>query len=213
MLHASPTSYFLKNVVFRDLSRCGSCRTDVSEEHIASIFRVLQTLAIANIFLVRWLLSLWRWRRYIPPKTGFLQKPHGDTSQETTFFIVTAAKTSNLTPPSWFNRPKHIQEGHGVRKLTIMTICLHSSPPEATLCNSGFPNMWYSVVTYRSTWQILLVASFRQKQEETFGNLCRGSQVYRCSLLFSIILLPSNGNQVSETSRGEIHKHRNRVHA
>jgi hypothetical protein len=28
---------------------------------------------------------------------GFLQEPHGITSQKTPFFIVTAVKTSNLT--------------------------------------------------------------------------------------------------------------------
>jgi hypothetical protein len=40
----------------------------------------------------------WRWRRYVPPIRRFTQDLHGDTSQKTTFFIVTAAKTSNLTP-------------------------------------------------------------------------------------------------------------------
>jgi hypothetical protein len=35
--------------------------------------------------------------RYVPPKRQFLQEPRDVTSQKTTFFIVTAAKTSNLT--------------------------------------------------------------------------------------------------------------------
>jgi hypothetical protein len=30
--------------------------------------------------------------------TRFLQEPHGVTTQKTPFFIVTAVKTSNLTP-------------------------------------------------------------------------------------------------------------------
>jgi hypothetical protein len=34
----------------------------------------------------------------------FLQEQHGDTSQKTTFFIVTAVKTSNLTQYSCMGR-------------------------------------------------------------------------------------------------------------
>jgi hypothetical protein len=33
---------------------------------------------------------------YIPPKSRFLEEPHGVTSQKTAFFKVTAVKTSNL---------------------------------------------------------------------------------------------------------------------
>jgi hypothetical protein len=35
--------------------------------------------------------------RYVPPERRFLQEPHGVTSQNTTFFIVTAVKTSNFS--------------------------------------------------------------------------------------------------------------------
>jgi hypothetical protein len=38
----------------------------------------------------------WRWRRYVNPKRRFTQDLQGATSQKTTFFIVTAVKTSNL---------------------------------------------------------------------------------------------------------------------
>jgi hypothetical protein len=34
--------------------------------------------------------------------SGFLQEPHGVTTQKTPFFIVTAVKTSNLTALSQF---------------------------------------------------------------------------------------------------------------
>jgi hypothetical protein len=34
---------------------------------------------------------------YVPPKRRLLQESHGAKSQKTAFFIVTAAKTSNLT--------------------------------------------------------------------------------------------------------------------
>jgi hypothetical protein len=33
----------------------------------------------------------------VPPERQFLQEPHGVTSQETPFFIVTAVKTPNFT--------------------------------------------------------------------------------------------------------------------
>jgi hypothetical protein len=49
------------------------------------------------LFLVHRFFSPWWRRRYIPPKLWFLQQPHGVTSKKTQFFIVTAAKTSNLT--------------------------------------------------------------------------------------------------------------------
>jgi hypothetical protein len=39
----------------------------------------------------------WRCRRYVPPKRQFTQDLHGATSQKTAFFIVTAAKPSDLT--------------------------------------------------------------------------------------------------------------------
>jgi hypothetical protein len=82
--------------------------TDVSEDRIASIFRVeknpraknqreqvaaeLASSSLADFFLP------WRWRRYDPPKRLF-NRPHlhGATPQKTAFFIVTAVKTSNPT--------------------------------------------------------------------------------------------------------------------
>jgi hypothetical protein len=43
----------MKNVIFLDVTPCGSCKTDVSEDHIASIIRVtriceLGTLAVTS---------------------------------------------------------------------------------------------------------------------------------------------------------------------
>jgi hypothetical protein len=49
------------------------------------------------LFLVHRFLSPWWRTRWVPPKRRFLQEPHGVTSQKTSFFIVTAVKTSNLT--------------------------------------------------------------------------------------------------------------------
>jgi hypothetical protein len=49
------------------------------------------------MFLARRFFSPWWWGRYDPPKHRFSQEPHGITSQETAFFIVTVVKTSNHT--------------------------------------------------------------------------------------------------------------------
>jgi hypothetical protein len=57
-----------------------------------------------KLFLVHRFLSPWWWRRYVPPKHRFLQEPHGVTSQEMVFFIVTAMKTPNLTIPLMSNK-------------------------------------------------------------------------------------------------------------
>jgi hypothetical protein len=75
------------------MSSSGICRrevpvsTDVSEGENTQGTK--NTLAVAG--------NLARWVLYANPKCRFLQEPHGDTSQKTTFFIVPAAKTSNLT--------------------------------------------------------------------------------------------------------------------
>jgi hypothetical protein len=43
--------------------------TDVSEEHVASIFRVEEIISTLTCwFLLKLFLRLWRWRRYVPPK-------------------------------------------------------------------------------------------------------------------------------------------------
>jgi hypothetical protein len=38
-----------------------------------------------------------KWKRYVPPKRRLIQDLHRATSQNTTFFIVTAVKASNRT--------------------------------------------------------------------------------------------------------------------
>jgi hypothetical protein len=44
--------------------------------------------------------------------SGFLQEPHGVTTQKTPFFIVTAVKTSNLTSSSSDDPLTIISEGN-----------------------------------------------------------------------------------------------------
>jgi hypothetical protein len=71
--------------------RVAFVRFDVSEELSAPVIRVTRigepgtTLAVTS------------WRREVPPKRRFLEKPHCVTPQKTAFFIVTAVKTSDLT--------------------------------------------------------------------------------------------------------------------
>jgi hypothetical protein len=74
--------------------------TDVSEERIASIFRVEKSASVEpawadsvsshQLRLVRgsWICLRWRWRRYVPPKRLFTQELHAATSQKTAFFFA-----------------------------------------------------------------------------------------------------------------------------
>jgi hypothetical protein len=61
---------------------------DVSEEYIST-----NQEHVTFCSLIVFTLNM---RLYVPPKRQFLQEPHGDTSQKTIFFIVTAVKTSIL---------------------------------------------------------------------------------------------------------------------
>jgi hypothetical protein len=84
-------------------------RSDILEEHIASIMRVKRiselgtTLAatsnqlLLTLYLTHWFFSPWWWRWYTPPKHWFSQEQCNVTSQKTAFFIVTTVKTPNLT--------------------------------------------------------------------------------------------------------------------
>jgi hypothetical protein len=64
------------------LRRVALVRTDVSDELSAYFIRVTRIGDLGTT---------------LAPKRRFLQEPHCVTSQKTTFFIVTAVKTSNLT--------------------------------------------------------------------------------------------------------------------
>jgi hypothetical protein len=68
-------------------------RTGVAEKLSASFIRVTRSCELGTTLAVT---SNRRTLRRIPPKGQFLQEPHGVTSQETPFFILTAVKTSNL---------------------------------------------------------------------------------------------------------------------
>jgi hypothetical protein len=74
--------------------------TDISEERIASIFRVEKSASCSHMLTLvpgsRIFLPS-RWRRYVPPKRRFTQDLHGATFQKTAFFVDTAVKTSNVT--------------------------------------------------------------------------------------------------------------------
>jgi hypothetical protein len=73
------------------LRRVALVRIDVSEQRIAFIFKVERNRELGTTLAVS------SRQQHFPPKRLFLQEPHGVTSQKTTFFIVIAMKTSNLT--------------------------------------------------------------------------------------------------------------------
>jgi hypothetical protein len=56
-----------------------------------------QLLVTANAVPTSLILSTLMMGRYAHPKCRFLQEPHGVTSQNTVFFVVTVVKTSDLT--------------------------------------------------------------------------------------------------------------------
>jgi hypothetical protein len=67
---------------------------DVSEEHIASIFRVEEISSARNQQASRWQAGL----RYVPPKRLLTPNGlHGVISQKLIPFITTAVKTPNST--------------------------------------------------------------------------------------------------------------------
>jgi hypothetical protein len=74
------------------LRRVALVRTDISEEPSSSFIRVTGIGELGTT-----LAATSNRRTLRRNKRRFLQEPHGATSQKTTFFIVTAVKTSNLT--------------------------------------------------------------------------------------------------------------------
>jgi hypothetical protein len=82
------------------LRRVALVRTDVSGELIASFIRVIRIgkLLIAMVVPSSPILVTLMKEAQSSSETSVLQDPYGITSQKTPFFIVTAMKTSNLTP-------------------------------------------------------------------------------------------------------------------
>jgi hypothetical protein len=80
------TKFLMKNTAFWDITPRASCENDVSEERIASIIMVTRISELGTT------LPVTRKRSMLRRSTA-----HGVQSQKTTFFIVTAVKTSNRT--------------------------------------------------------------------------------------------------------------------
>jgi hypothetical protein len=85
------------------LCRVALVRADVSEELSASIIRVARIgelgttlLLTTNVVPGSPILVTLMMEALSSSERQFLQEPRGLTSQKTTFFIVTAVKTSNL---------------------------------------------------------------------------------------------------------------------
>jgi hypothetical protein len=94
------------------IGRVALVRTDVSEELSVSIIRMkrigeIVTLVVTSnrrtprrntksLCIVHRFLSPWWRRRWVPSKRRFLQKPHGVTSQKTSFFVFSSIQKSFL---------------------------------------------------------------------------------------------------------------------
>jgi hypothetical protein len=74
----------LNNSVFWDVAPCGF----ITNRRVTCNFRVEE--------ITRARKRKWRWRRHVLVKRLLIINPHGAISQKTAFFIVTAARTSNL---------------------------------------------------------------------------------------------------------------------
>jgi hypothetical protein len=71
----------------------GSCKNRYTNTIL--FFRsMLRLLVTANVVLGR-RLSPWKRRWYVPPKSQFLQEPHGVTTQKREFFKCTSSMNSN----------------------------------------------------------------------------------------------------------------------
>jgi hypothetical protein len=74
--------------------------TDVSDERIASIFRVEKSTSHLLTLVPRlWIFLPWRWRRYVPPKRQFKQDLQDATFQMIAFFTWSIAFILNTS--SW----------------------------------------------------------------------------------------------------------------
>jgi hypothetical protein len=109
------------------------------------------------LFLVHRFLSPWWRRRYVPPKRRFLQEPHGVTSQKTTFFTVTAVKTSNLTyglsnfPTCYFP----CRRGGGSRTLIhVINFCKYPSKAYLSHVKCSICGVCDSIIS-NNTFQII----------------------------------------------------------
>jgi hypothetical protein len=120
-------------------------RTDVLEESIASIIRVTRigeggTSAVTS-----------------NQSTRLLQEPHGVTSQDSAFFIVTTVKTLNITWSLFFSYICYkMRDGYGVSLLyfdSLLYSLLYCTEYYITLCLDCTDDCWnWSILSYRNQW-------------------------------------------------------------
>jgi hypothetical protein len=118
-------------------------RTDVSEESSVFIIRLIRIgelgrLGVASnrrtlltLLLTHRFLSPWWWRRYVPAKRRFL---HGVTSQKTTFFTVTAVKTSQILQRELAMKKSHQVQDWEKSRAFMSTVMKISVPQRLDFC-------------------------------------------------------------------------------
>jgi hypothetical protein len=96
------------------LLRVALVRTDVSEEHGASIIRVTRIGELGTT------LPVTSNRSTLRRNSRFLKEPHGVTSPKTAFFIVTAVKISNLIADAITDYSLHVDKWrHGEQHINV----------------------------------------------------------------------------------------------
>jgi hypothetical protein len=106
------------------LRRVVLLRIDVSEGPSASFISVIRIGELGTTLAVtsnRRTLRRNTWYQ-IPPEPRFLQEPHGLSSQQTPFFIVTAVKTSNLITYRSHHAP-HTKHHSSVKVYSLSRKC------------------------------------------------------------------------------------------
>jgi hypothetical protein len=89
----SPTTLNMKNAVFWNITPCCSCR---NRRFSARRLLITANVPSSPIF------SPWWWRRYVPPKSRFLQQPHSANIPEHGI-LQDIKNSSSLTNPLYYS--------------------------------------------------------------------------------------------------------------
>jgi hypothetical protein len=105
----------MKNVVFWDVTPCGSCNNRRFLSQFVFLRSESRLLVTANVVPSSPILVTLMKKAQVPPKRRFLQEPHGVTSQKTPFFFISLQFRLHATALQCRDRPSVCNPGQ--RKL------------------------------------------------------------------------------------------------
>jgi hypothetical protein len=118
--------------------------TDVSEEHIASTFRITRLFIRPSSLRRHASSKTLKMRRYVPPKRRFLLEPHGVISQKI-FIIVTSVKTFQQTAffgPTVYSSRRTLIKTHSTKERPINN---NSTVKDKLNCGSAMQEVFFEV--------------------------------------------------------------------